>query len=105
VRQNPIATKRAVRAILKANDLCAAQPERTARLIESIGLASNYEAALRSIQEIPYAKWREYDPEDALRFYALRMREVGMIRNTPQQIITLGTDWRILNELKRELKA
>jgi len=105
VRRHPIATKRALRAILKANDLCVAQPERTARLIQSIGLASTYESALRAIQEIPYAKWREYDPEDALRFYALRMREVGMIKHTPQKIITLGTDWRVLNELKRELKA
>ena len=40
-----------------------------------------------------------------MRFYALRLHEVGMIKSNPQQIIAEGTDWRFLNELKRELKA
>ena len=40
-----------------------------------------------------------------MRFYALRLQEVGMIRSTPQEIIARGTDWRFLNELKREMKA
>jgi NitT/TauT family transport system substrate-binding protein len=30
---------------------------------------------------------------------------VGMIKSTPQKLIVQGTDWRFLNELKRELKA
>ena len=50
-------------------------------------------------------RWRDYDAEDSLRFYALRMQETGLISSTPQQIISEGTDWRFLNELKRELKA
>jgi NitT/TauT family transport system substrate-binding protein len=40
-----------------------------------------------------------------MRFYALRLHEVGMIKSTPQDVIAKGTDWRFLNELKRELKA
>jgi len=28
-----------------------------------------------------------------------------LIKSTPQQIIANGTDWRFLNELKRELKT
>jgi len=28
-----------------------------------------------------------------------------MIRSTPQQIIAEGTNWRFLNELKREMKT
>jgi NitT/TauT family transport system substrate-binding protein len=40
-----------------------------------------------------------------MRFYALRLHEVGMVKSTPNQIIAEGTDWRFLNELKRELKA
>jgi len=40
-----------------------------------------------------------------VRFYALRMRELGMIKSTPQRIIAQGTDWRFLKELRRELKA
>ena len=29
----------------------------------------------------------------------------GMIKSTPNTLIADGTDWRFLNELKRELKA
>jgi NitT/TauT family transport system substrate-binding protein len=39
------------------------------------------------------------------RFYALRLREAGMIKSTPQRLIAEGTDWRFLNELKKELKG
>jgi NitT/TauT family transport system substrate-binding protein len=39
-----------------------------------------------------------------VRFFALRLHEVGMIKNSPQRFITQGTDWRFLNELKKELK-
>jgi len=28
-----------------------------------------------------------------------------MIKSTPQKIIAQGTDWRFLNELKKELKG
>jgi NitT/TauT family transport system substrate-binding protein len=40
-----------------------------------------------------------------VRFYALRMHETGMIESSPNEIIASGTDFRFLNELKRELKA
>jgi NitT/TauT family transport system substrate-binding protein len=40
-----------------------------------------------------------------MRFFALRLREVGMIKSTPNEILAKGTDWRFLNELKRELKT
>jgi NitT/TauT family transport system substrate-binding protein len=104
VREHPVATKRALRAILKSADICALEPSRVAHLIADKGMA-RYDYTLQMLQEIPYGKWREYDPEDSLRFYALRMRELGMIKSTPHQIISQGTDWRFLNELKKELKA
>jgi NitT/TauT family transport system substrate-binding protein len=56
------------------------------------------------MQEVPYNRWREYDPEDTVRFYALRLHEAGMIKSSPQKIITQGTDWRFLTALKKELK-
>ena len=59
---------------------------------------------METLTEIPYV-WREFDPENSLRFFAPRLHEVNMIKSTPQQIIAEGTDWRFLNELKRELKA
>ena len=48
---------------------------------------------------------REYDPADAVRFYALRLREVGLTNWSPQKLLAQGTDWRLLNELKKELKG
>ena len=105
VRKYPAATKRAVRAILKAADLCATQPQPAARRIVDGGFTPRYDYALETLNELPYDRWREYDPEDTMRFYALRLHEAGLIQSTPQKIIADGTDWRFLNELKRELKA
>jgi NitT/TauT family transport system substrate-binding protein len=104
VHKHPVATKRALRAILKAADVCALEPNRVARLIADKGLAP-YDYTLQTLRQIPYGKWREFNPEDTVRFFALRMREVGIIKSSPSQIIAQGTDWRFLNELKKELKA
>jgi NitT/TauT family transport system substrate-binding protein len=101
----PVATKRVIRAVLKAADLCAGEPEVAARLIVEGGFTERYDYALQTLTENPYAAWREYDAEDTLRFYALRLHELGMIKSSPQKIIANGTDWRFLNEVKRELKA
>jgi NitT/TauT family transport system substrate-binding protein len=107
VRKQPVAARRALRAILKATDLCAHQPERAARFLVDKGYAKQYEHALQAMKEMGmgYSKWRDYDPEDTLRFYSLRLNEVGMIKTSPQKIITQGTDWRFLKELKKELKG
>jgi len=105
VRKNPVATKRALRAILKSADICAVAPERVARTIIAMGVAKNYDYTLQAIKELPYGRWREFDPEDTVRFYSLRLREVGMIQSSPQKIIAQGTDWRFWRELKKELKA
>jgi NitT/TauT family transport system substrate-binding protein len=105
IRRHPVATKRVLRAILKAADLCASEPTRVAQHMVDGGFTPRYDYALQALKEIPYAKWREYDPEDTIRFYALRLREVGMIKSSPNKIIADATDWRFLNELKRELKG
>jgi NitT/TauT family transport system substrate-binding protein len=105
VRDHPVATKRAVRAILKTADFCAAYPERAAQRLVDGGFTKRYDYALQTLSELPYDRWREYDPEDTLRFYALRLHEAGMITATPNQLIAAGTDWRFVEELKRELKA
>jgi NitT/TauT family transport system substrate-binding protein len=105
VRQYPVATKRAMRAILKATDLCATDPEGAARQLVERGFAHHYDTALQTIRDVPYNVWRELDPEDSLRFYGLWLHEFGMIDATPNALIAEGTDWRFLNELKRELKS
>jgi NitT/TauT family transport system substrate-binding protein len=105
VEKRPIATKRVVRAILKAADLCAAEPASVARILVDGGFTARYDYALQSLQELPYDKWRDYDAEDTMRFYALRLHELGFVKSDPQKITAEGADWRFLNELKRELKA
>ena len=105
VRNYPIATKRITRAILKAADLCVTDPARVARQLVDGGLTKRYDYAVETLRELPYDKWRDYDAEDTVRYYALRLRETGFIKSSPQKIIADGTDWRFLNELKRELKA
>jgi len=102
-RKHPVAAKRALRAILKATNFCAAEPEQAARLVAAQGYPYNY--ALQTMNEIRYARWRDYDAEDTVRFYALRLREAGMIKSIPSKIIAQAADWRFFNELKRELKG
>jgi NitT/TauT family transport system substrate-binding protein len=104
-KKYPVASKRAVRAIVKANAICAQEPERVARLLVDKGVVKQYDYALQTVKELPYARWRDYDSEDTLRFYALRLHEAGMIKSSPQKIIAQGTEWRFLNELKKELKG
>jgi NitT/TauT family transport system substrate-binding protein len=105
VRKHPVATKRVLRSIYKAADLCVSEPARVARLLVEGGYAQRYEYALQALQEIPYNTWREYNAEDSVRFYALRMRHAGLIKSSPDKLIAKHTDWRFLNELKKELKA
>ena len=105
IRKNPVATKRALRALLKAANICAVEPERALKLRADKGYTAGSNYALESIKELPYGRWREYDAEDSVRFYALRLHEAGMIKSSPQKIIAQGTDWRFLRELKKELKA
>jgi NitT/TauT family transport system substrate-binding protein len=105
VREHPVATKRVLRAMLKAVDFCAAEPERAAQRLVDGGFTPRYDYALQTLSDLPYDRWREYDPEDTMRFYALRLHEAGMITSSPNKIIADGTDWRFLKELKRELKA
>ena len=76
-----------------------------ARRLVDRGITDRYDYALQTMNELPYDKWRDYDAEDSVRFYALRMHETGSIKSAPNKIISDAADWRFLNELKRELKA
>ena len=105
VQKNPIATKRALRAIIKASDICARDPDRGAKAYLDLGFRAAPEYARQAMREVPYGRWRDYNPEDTLRFYALRLREARLIKSSPRQLIAQGTDWHFINELKRELKA
>jgi NitT/TauT family transport system substrate-binding protein len=103
VRAKPVAAKRVVRAILRATDLCVSAPTKVARQIVDRGFTPNYDYAVQTLSDVPYGKWRDYDPEDTIRFYALRLHEAGMIRSSPDRILAEGADWRFLREVRREL--
>lgn len=104
VRAYPNATRSVLRAVLKAADLCATDPVGTARSLAATGRVPRADYAAQTLADNNY-KWRELDPEDTIRWYALHLREAGLIKSTPQQIIADSTDWRFLDEVKRELKA
>jgi NitT/TauT family transport system substrate-binding protein len=104
-QQHPVATKRALRAFLMATDICASEPERTAQYLVDRGYTRDDGYALQTFKDVPYDRWRKYDPEDTVRFYSLRLHEIGMIKSNPETIIRNGTNWQFFNELKQELKA
>ena len=105
IRRYPVATKRALRAILKSVDLCAKEPERAARDVVDRGFTAEHDYAIDALQQVRYDAWRTFDPLSTLRFHSVRLHELGMIKSTPDKILANGTDWRFLNELKKELKA
>jgi NitT/TauT family transport system substrate-binding protein len=94
-----------MRAILKSADICAADPQRVARFLSDKLYEPRYQIGLNVMKGLPYNRWREADPEATLRFHALRLHEAGMIKTEPNQLVSRSTDWRFLNELKKELKA
>ncbi len=105
VQRHPIAAKRALRAILKGADVCALNPERVAVALIDRGVTTTRNDIVQILTENAYAKWREYDPEETVRFNVQHLRGIGMITSSPEKILGQGTDWRFLNELKRELKG
>jgi NitT/TauT family transport system substrate-binding protein len=105
VRKHPVATKRALRAVLKSADLCANDPVRVARFLAERGYETRSDIALEVLTQLPYRRWRDANPEDTIRFLALRLHEAGIIRTAPEKLIFQGTDWRFLNQLKEEMKS
>jgi NitT/TauT family transport system substrate-binding protein len=102
VERNPIATRRALRALYRAVDRCAAEPDAVGEYLAGRGFALNIEHAKKIMGHIPWAAWRDYDPEETLRFYALRLKETGVIDQAPGDVIKRGVDWRFLESLREE---
>jgi NitT/TauT family transport system substrate-binding protein len=106
LEKHPVATKRALRAIVKGANAVASDPDASARFLVDRGYASNFDYTCDILKEIPYNNiWRDFDPVDSVRFYALRLKRAGLIKSTPEEIIERGTDFRYLNELRRELQS
>jgi len=112
-RQNPVATKRVTRAIMRAADATVKDLPRAAHegatrhfqpLLQHPTALSDEQVLNETIATISY-DWRELDPEETLRFFALRLGDVKLIKSTPQQIINLGSDVAYVRQLRTQLKA
>ena len=104
--KHPVATRRALRAIVKAADLVAKDPNGSARFMVDRGYSDNFDYTCDILKEIPYRGiWRDFDPVDSVRFYALRLKQAGLITSTPEEILERGTDFRYLDQLKKELRS
>jgi NitT/TauT family transport system substrate-binding protein len=101
--KDPVATSRAVRAILRALEHGESDPAAMAQAMVAKSWVVTEEYATRTLAELTFGAWRTHDPEDSLRFYALYLHEAGLIQSTPEEIIAKGTDWTFFNELKQEL--
>jgi NitT/TauT family transport system substrate-binding protein len=55
------------------------------------------------LSDARYGLWRDYDPEDTARFFTLRLHELGVIKKTPDEVISRFNDSRFLNEIRREI--
>jgi NitT/TauT family transport system substrate-binding protein len=110
VRRYPIATKRFTRAILRATDAVAKDKPGAARGYVAGGLNSTTaspvteDLAYEVIRDLSY-DWREIDPAETLRFFALRLADAKLIKSTPQQIIAQGSDFAYMRQLATELKV
>ncbi len=47
------------------------------------GFTDRYDYALQTLKDVSYDQWREYDAEDTIRFYALRMHDAGFDQIEP----------------------
>lgn len=106
MEKHPVATKRALRAIIKGADLVAKDPDGSARFMVDRGYSDNFDYTCDVLKEIPYSNiWRDFDPVDSVRFYALRLKQAGLIKSTPEEILERGTDFRYLAQLRKELQS
>ena len=61
-QRHPIATKRVLRAILRAADICAAEPQRVARYLSDKLYEPRFQIGLEVMKSLPYNRWREANP-------------------------------------------
>jgi NitT/TauT family transport system substrate-binding protein len=102
---NPIAAKRAMRAIYRTADALPANRGDAAKLATDKNLFGGA-AALANVTEaanmVPL-EWRAYDLEKAVRFYAPLLTDVGVLKASTGDILK-AVDIKIYKELSTELK-
>jgi NitT/TauT family transport system substrate-binding protein len=104
-RANPIAAKRAMRAIYRTADTLPADRSDAAKLATDKGLFGGAPALanVREAANMVPLDWRTYDLEKAVRFYAPLLTDVGVLKATTDDLLK-AVDLKIFKELSTELK-
>jgi NitT/TauT family transport system substrate-binding protein len=104
-RANPIAAKRAMRAIYRTADALPADRGDAAKLATDKGLFGGAPALanVREAANMVPLDWRTYDLEKAVRFYAPLLTDVGLLKASTDDLLK-AIDLKIFKELSTELK-
>ncbi|MDP9319834.1 MAG: ABC transporter substrate-binding protein [Chloroflexota bacterium] len=102
VQRYPMAAKRVTRALLRANDRVAKDPAAAALSGVTQGFFTNYESVLAVLKNGRY-EWRDLDPEESLRFFALQLADQKMVKGVPQQLVAQSSDYAYMRALKTQL--
>jgi NitT/TauT family transport system substrate-binding protein len=102
---NPIAAKRAMRAIYRTADALPVDRNDAAKAATDNGLFGGAPALanVREAANMVPLEWRTYELEKAIRFYAPLMRDAGVLTTSDAELIK-AVDIRIYKELSAELK-
>ncbi len=104
-RANPVAAKRALRAVYRAADALPPDRADAAKLATDKGLfggPANYALVREAANMVPL-EWRDSDPEKSARFFAPLLTDTGLMKITLDDLLK-SVDLRTLRELKTELK-
>ena len=101
---NPWATKRATRAVLRGIDMVTKDRKAAVDVAVRKGFTKDGTLLFEAIKDMPYP-WRDYDPADSLRYFALQLADAKLLKKTPSQIIADGTDFAFFRQMQKELKA
>jgi NitT/TauT family transport system substrate-binding protein len=104
-RANPIAAKRAMRAIYRTADTLPADRADAAKLATDKGLFGGAPALanVRGAANMVPLDWRASDPEKSLRFYVPLLRDAGLLTASTDDLVK-ALDLKIFKELSTELK-
>ena len=104
-RANPIAAKRAMRAIYRTADALPADRNDAAKLATDKGLFGGAPAFanVREAANMVPLDWRAYDVEKAVRFYAPLLTDVGLLKTSTDDLLK-AVDLKSFKELSTELK-
>ena len=75
-----VGAKPAIRALLKAANLCTKEPEAGVRVLVNRGFEPRYDVIVKVLEEVHYLSWRDTHPKGALHFLGLRLHEAGLPR-------------------------